>query len=243
MDNQVSVKDDYWPHALRQLAAERPLAKKLVVVAEISQPWGAESDRQLYTALVPPESLEQVLNHPGGIGHEVTTTGPHPARFRGAFDYAPIFTIETNGAVPEDLEPLVVAWEAGGRTVLLPDQGFLMTYGLVPRSVQSKEGDVLHWDDPTKNVHDVVVAKMVSVTHYDLQSEARVSIDRDYLQDYATVRNRSLVQVYYACNQGPPGAEDEHLLRGRSVLEVTLRGRLVEIRRDLGDRSHLFAQV
>lgn len=243
MDGNVPMSDDYWPHSLRQLADEKPLAQKLVVVAEISQPWGAESNRWLYTALVPPESLEQILNHPGGIGHEVTTTGPHPARFRGSFHYEPSFTIEAAGIIPEDLEPLVVAWEAGGRTVLLPDQGFLMTYGLVPRSLQSKEGDVIHWDDPTKGLHDVVVAKMVSVFHYELQSEARVSINRDYLQDYATVRNRSLVQVFYASNVGPLHAEEERLLRGSSVLEVKLKGRLVDIRRDLRDKSQFFAQV
>jgi hypothetical protein len=243
MDGNVTIDDDYWPHSLRQLAAEKPLAQKQVVVAEISQPWGAESYRQLYTALVPPDALEQILNHPGGIGHEVTTTGPHPARFRGSFHYEPSFTIAADGAISEDLEPLVVGWEAGGRTVLLPDQGFLMTYGLVPRPVQSKEGDVIHWDDPTKGLHDVVVTKMVSAFHYELQSEARISIDRDYLRDYATVRNRSLVQVFYASNVGPLHAEEERLLRGNSVQEVKLKGRLVDIRIDLRDNSQLLAQV
>ncbi len=126
---------------------------------------------------------------------------------------------------------------------MLPDQGFLMTYGLVPRLVQSKEGDVIHWDDPTTGHHDIVVAKMVSKFHYELQSEARVSIDRDYLRDYATVRNRSLVQVFYASNLGPLQAEEERLLCGSSMQEFKLKGRLVDIRIDLRDKTQLLAQV
>jgi hypothetical protein len=243
MTSNVTISDDYWPYPLRQIADEKPLGSNLVVVAEISQPWGTESYRHLYTALAPPEALGQLLNHPGGIGHKVSTSGPHPARYQGSFSYEPRFAISANRAVSGDLEPLVVGWEAGGRTVLLPDQGFLMTYGLVPRSVQSKEGDVIHWDDPTTGQHDIVVAKMVSKFHYELQSEARVSIDRDYLQDYATVRNRSLVQVFYASNLAPLQAEEERLLCGNSMQEFKLKGRLVDIRIDLRDKTKLLAQV
>jgi hypothetical protein len=90
--------------------------------------------------------------------------------------------------VPEGLEPLIVAWQAGGRTILVPDQGFLMTYGLIPRSVQSATIE--------RPRHDVVIAKMASKYFFERRSEARVTIDREYLQDYATVRNRSPIQVF-----------------------------------------------
>ena len=90
---------------------------------------------------------ETLLKNPGGIGHEITTSGPHPSPSKGSFVYKPEFSIWSGGYVSEGFEPLVVAWTTGNRTVLLPDQGFLMTYGLVPRTVKSKHGDAIHWDD------------------------------------------------------------------------------------------------
>src|SRR5262245_50404854 len=198
-----------------------------VVVAEISKPWGDESYRHLYTALAPPERVAELLARPGGIGHEVTTTGPHPSSFRGSFDYEPGFSIWAAEIVPEGLEPLIVAWQAGGRTILVPDQGFLMTYGLIPRSVQSATGDLIHWDDIARHRQYVVIAKMVSKDSFELQSEARVAIDREYLQDYATVRNCSLIQVFYASNDGPLTTEDQDMLARKAGQEFKLKGRLV----------------
>ena len=144
MTDKLLIDAEYWPHPLRHIPNENPIATKHVVVAEISKPWGVESYRHIYTALAPPERVQELLSHPGGIGHNVTTTGPHPSPFRGAFHYEPGFSIWAGEVVPEGLEPLVIAWEAGGRTILVPDQGFLMTYGLVPRSVQSAIGDLIH---------------------------------------------------------------------------------------------------
>jgi hypothetical protein len=241
--DKLLIDDEYWPHPLRHIPYENPIATKHVVVAEISKPWGVESYRHIYTALAPPERVQELLSHPGGIGHNVTTTGPHPSPYRGSFHYEPGFSIWAGEVVPEGLEPLVIAWEAGGRTILVPDQGFLMTYGLVPRSVQSAIGDLIHWDDVTRPQHDVVIAKMVSEYFFELKSEARVSIDLDYLRDYATVRNRSLIHVFYASNVGPAKAEDRYILAGNVSQEFKLKGRLVDLRIAPQSKSQVLAQV
>lgn len=240
----MNVGDNYWPAPLEHIAAENPTETRNVVVAEISTPWGPNSYRHLYTALAPVDCVEELLARPGGIGHEVSTTGPHPAPYRGSFDYEPRFWIWAGETVDEGLEPLVVGWEAVTRSVLIPDQGFLMTYGLVPRVVQSESGDSVHWDDLAKPQHDVVVAKMVSESDYLEQKQAAVvTIDREYLEDYATLRNCSLIQVYYATNQCPLDTQDREVLDGKEAQEFKLPGRLLDIRMDLESGSELIAQV
>ncbi len=85
MADKLLIDDEYWPHPLRHIPNENPIATKHVVVAEISKPWGVESYRHIYTALAPPERVEELLGHPGGIGHNVTTTGHIPPRFVAPF--------------------------------------------------------------------------------------------------------------------------------------------------------------
>lgn len=211
----MNVDDDYWPTPLEYIAAENPTATKQVVVAEISMPFGPKSYRHLYTALAPSDRVEELLARrgQGGVGDEVSTSGPHPAASHGAFDYEPKFWIWAGESIPDGLEPLVVGWRAGTRSVLIPDQGFLMTYGLLPRVVQSDTGDSVHWDDLEKPQHDIVVAQMVSEFHYlELKQAARVTIDREYLEDYAKVRNCSLIQMYYARSQSPLEPRDRAVM-------------------------------
>ena len=237
------VDKKYWPSSLQQMASEQPLQEPYVLVAQISRPWGAESHRHIYTALISPSLKEMIVNRQGGIGHEITTTGPHPSPYKGSFEYTPKFSIWAGEMVPEGLEPLVVAWSTGNKTVLIPDQGFLMTYGLVPRTVRSEDGDLIHWDDPQKPRYDVVIAKMVSEFYFELKSEAYIKIDREYLQDYATVRNQSMVQVYYAMNTGQITEDDQRALAGKDMQEFKIPGRLLDVRLDSDHRDMVIAQV
>ncbi len=237
------IDENYWPYPLRDLRDEDPLASRHVIVADISKPWGDRSIRNLFTALAPIELVNGIIAHPGGIGTEVSTTGPHPSSYNGSFDYVPRFTIWAGDLAAEGLEPLVVSWKSGSRTILLPDQGFLMTYGLVPRSQKSKNGDLIHWDDLERPYHDVVVSKMVSEYYYDLKSEAKVTIDREYLQDYATLRNQALVHVYYVMNTDDLMPEDVKALSGKDINEFKLSGRLIDIRIDHRSSKQLTAQI
>ncbi len=243
MIDNYFIDEDYLPHPLRDLRDENPFASKQVVVADISKPWGDGSIRNLFTALAPVELVDEIIAHPGGIGTEVTTTGPHPSSYNGSFDYEPRFSIWAGEIATEGLEPLVVSWRAGARTILLPHQGFLMTYGLVPRSEKSENGDLILWDDLERPYHNVVVSKMVSEYHFDLKSEAKVTIDREYLQDYAALRNHALVQVFYVMNTDDLVPEDIGALSGKDIREFKLSGRLIDIRIDPRFRSQLTAQV
>lgn len=243
MNKNDSIDENYWPHPLRDLRDEDPLASKHVIVADISKPWGDGSIRNLFTALAPVELVSEIIAHPSGIGTEVTTTGPHPSSYNGSFDYVPKFSIWAGEIAAEGLEPLVVSWRAGSRIILLPDQGFLMTYGLVPRSQKSENGDLIHWDDLERPYQDVVVSKMVSEYYYDLKSEAKVTIDREYLQDYATLRNMALVHVYYVMNTDDLVPEDIKALSGKNIHELKLSGRHIDIRIDNRSNSQLTAQI
>ena len=243
MNKNDFIDENYWPHPLRDLRDEDLLASKHVIVADISKPWGDRSIRNLFTALAPVELVNEIIAHPGGIGTEVTTTGPHPSSYNGSFDYVPRFSIWAGEIAAKGLEPLVVSWRAGSRTILLPDQGFLMTYGLVPRSQKSENGDLIHWDDLERPYHDVVVSKMVSEYYYDLKSEAKVTIDREYLQDYATLRNQALVHVFYVMNTDDLVPEDIKALSGKDIKEFKLSGRLIDIRIDHRFSTQLTAQV
>ncbi len=113
------LPDAWLPAWLRDLATDDSLAIDSVIVAEIA----ATTDeyrryRQRFTALVPPEHLDAVLAHPGGIGHDVDARGPHPVASRGTWAYAPHFWIDAIAALPDGLEPLVASWEAASRRVL-----------------------------------------------------------------------------------------------------------------------------
>jgi len=192
----TAVADDWWPSSLVQFADEKPLSGDYVVVAEISKPWGPGSDKLLYTALVPMDRKDELLSYRGSIGYEADSSGPRPSASQGEFDYKPSFYIQ-GLEIGCDFEPLVIRWESAGKTVLLPDQGFLMTYGLIPRYCEN--GETL-WDDPANRVFDVVKVEPPSEYCYKLIRESRVLIRREYLQDYATVRNMSLFQTYFVAN-------------------------------------------
>ncbi len=233
------MDENYWPYPLRDLQNENPLASKQVIVAEISSPWDSFSAKKILTALAPKKLVKKILENPGGIGTEVSTTGPHPS----TENYIPKFSIWAGGISSEGLEPLVVSWRTGSKTVLLPDQGFLMTYGLVPRTIKSEDGDTIHWDDLERPFYDVVISKTVSEYYYELKSEAKVSIDDEYLQDYATLRNRALVQVFYTMNSDDLVPKDIKALLGKESQEYKFKGRHIVIRIDHRNKSKLNAQV
>lgn len=175
-----TVPDDWWPEWLCDLAAEDPLSADRVVVAAIEgTPIEYHRYRHVYTALVPPNRLDTVLKRRGGIGHDVSASGPHPVDNRGVWNYAPRFWVEVGASLPKGLEPLVVSWESNGKTVLWPDQGFLMTYGLVPRLVVGGDVPAMHWDDVATPQTDVVVATAVSAYSFPAHSAASVAVDRD----------------------------------------------------------------
>lgn len=241
----TSIPDDWWPPWLKDLGTEDPLASDPVVVAAIE-----ETDdllkhyRQLFTALVPVEQLNGILQSPGGIGFDVRTSGPHPVDSSGTWGYVPRFWIGASEAIPDGLEPLVVSWHSGNEFVLWPDPGFLMTYGLVPRLVTTGTAPILYWDDPEGPRTNVVLVRPVSSYDFPAYTGASVAIASDVLQDYSTIRRRALVQVYYLQGAGFPDDETRRLLGDQQIAQFRVKGRLLDLRLLLDkDDQRVLAQV
>lgn len=221
---------DYWPAPLAHLTA--PYLREVdeaVIVAEISdEPAnGCMGMRQLYTALIPLPELKEVLATPGGIGSRVESWGPHPCVGpEGGYDSS--FWIR--GVTGSDqYETLVNAWEIHNQIVMVPDNGLLMCYGLVPRLV---DGDTICWDDPTKPVFDVVRAKPLSIyrvpNHY---SNAFIRIRREYLEDYLSLKGCAAVGVYYEERYTSDDPTIQAALGTEEAIELKLPGRKLIIRR------------
>ena len=67
---------------------------------------------------------------------------------------------------------------------------------------------------------------------YDLPgyTGASVKVARDFLEDYATIRGRALVQVYYVQRSGPLTDELRGIFDNAQIVEFRLKGRLLDLR-------------
>jgi len=146
----------------------------------------------LYTAMVSLKEVDSVLRTLGGIGHGVSSDARHQA-FVTDGSYFPAFYIAGPGG--KRFESLIHTWLNHNKTVLLPDSALLMSYGLTPRIM--KDGG-LSWDDPDRLVYDVVQVTPVSV--YSIEggsTTARVTVRRDYLEDYLSIKGCAAVATYW----------------------------------------------
>lgn len=112
-----------------------------------------------FTALVPAADLSAVLSLPRGLEHEVSASGPRP--WGGAAPtYDPSFWVRAHNLPAKRYEPLILSWRSNDQTVLVPDPRFLMTYGLVPRTLSKGK---IAFDDPQAPAFDVVEVDPPSV--------------------------------------------------------------------------------
>jgi len=207
--------DDFWPQPLRHCA--RPLvtaADEDVTIGEItSEPVdGFSGNRMLYTALVPLEEVDSVLREVGGIGHGVRSDPRHPA-FRIGGSYSPPFSIDGPDQ-SKRFESLVHTWLNHNKTVILPDSALLMSYGLIPRI--SKD-DRIFWDDPDRLVYDVVRVIPLSTYSTGASTTARVTIRRDYLEDYLGLKGCAAVATDWDERYSSDDPEVAALMGGRGA--------------------------
>jgi hypothetical protein len=192
----ISLAPNAWPAPLAHCG--KPLLDPLhdyVTIGEISsQPAGGYmGNRFSYTALVRPQDLSAVLNLEGGINCDVQTGSPLPVEAPTA-DFLPRFWI-TLPTPDSRLESLVVKWESHNRLVLLPDNAFLMTYRLIPET--SKDGSI-SWHDLEKPLYNVV--RVIPVSRFEVMkgyTDAKVTVLRDYLEDYLSRRECVAVATYF----------------------------------------------
>jgi hypothetical protein len=91
-------------------------------------------------------------------------------------------------------ESLIAVWDNSKHTVLQAHVELLDAYRLVPRYLA--KGTVC-WDDLSRPVYDVVRVEPVSTYTLDGYSTARVTVLRDYLEDFLKQRACAAVAVYF----------------------------------------------
>jgi hypothetical protein len=199
------------------------------VVAEVSsEPVATYSGTRLFaTALVPLHLVDVIVTNPGGIGWEVDSWGPEPS-VDPDVSYFSTLWIEGRES-GERFETLTPSWSRHNKRVLAIDNGFLMCYGLVPRVVESTAEII--WDDPSKPQYDVVRIKPVSqYTMPNRYSTARISVDRNYLEDYLSLKQCAAVGVYYEERYSNNDQIFTTLLNGKPHKEFIWQGRRVVIK-------------
>lgn len=189
------LADGSWPGPLKHCS--RPLvsdADEEVTIGEVtSEPVGGfTGNRMLYAAMVPLDEVASVIGTVGGIGHGVGTDARRPA-YGTADSYFPAFSIAGPGS--KRFESLVHTWLNHNKRVFLPDSALLMCYGLIPRIM--KDGRI-SWDDPDRLVYDVVrITPLSDYTIEEGSTTARVTIRRDYIEDYLSIRECAAVATYW----------------------------------------------
>jgi hypothetical protein len=223
----VKKLSNYWPKSVAHL--KEPYDDGVsdhVIIAEISKASrnGYKGQRLISTALVPLDKLKVVLNTPGGIGWEVKSWGPLPCVDAGEI-YNTQFWIEGKKGSDERFQTIINAWSYHNQEVVLPDNVMLMAYGLVPR--QLNDG-IVCWDDPHAPTYDVLHVKS-RVDHSAKGTEplAQITIRRDYLEDYCSLKGCAAVAVYYEERFSADDKTFERVLNGKKGVELQLPGRLL----------------
>ncbi len=203
-----------------------------VVVAELSsnQERGYQGVRELNTALVPIDRLDEILTSTAEMGWRVDSWGPRPIVEEGQV-YSTDFWIQGIGGRDDRLEPVVVGWNSHNKTVVMPSNGLLMTYGLSPR-VQ-KDPDRIIWDDLSEPTYNVISVKPLS--HYTVPntySGCEVKIDRRYLEDFSSLKGCAVVAVYYEDRWSASDDELEEILQDKEGVSLVYPGRTISISRN-----------
>ncbi|MFQ5473042.1 MAG: hypothetical protein ACE5FA_09185, partial [Dehalococcoidia bacterium] len=216
-------------------------------MAEISAPLGEQSYLRLLTAVVDPTLAREIVERPGAIGHEVDASGPPGASRRGELgDYDPRFWIfgGDTGDARIELEPLVLAWNAKDETILQVDPRFLMTYGLSPRRRTESGGNYIDcWDDVAAPRERIILAKAVSRFSFSLKQPAWVRVHRDYLQDYCSLRGKTLLQVFIASGTGVPDQHTSALLGADQFADFETPGHMFWLRPMMSEEHLLNVQA
>lgn len=235
------MSEDWWPAPLAHIAGEDPWDNENVIVAEIrsfdEKPHAGQ--RGAFTTLVPLDQIEKVKAAFAGLDHDVSTSGPHPYYDQDS-PFTPRFWVGAKGLPSDEYEPLILTWTSHDKTVLQPDPGFLMTYGLAQRSV---EDEMVYWDDPQAPRHNVVSVTAPSIWKFPLGTHAYVSISRDYLQDYLTLRHKALVQIFWEIRWSKIDPEIKKMLGDEEGVNIDYSDRRMQIGRAMGEHDSMFAQV
>ncbi len=155
--------------------------------------------------------------------------------------YVPSFWIFNGGSMKTSIEPLIPSWHSHVNTTLVPDLGFLMTYALVPR-ILSLQGE-MRWDDPKLPRRDIVVSQPHSAYHWGNAKRAFVEIEREYLQDYASLRQMGIAMFFWEKRIVQNDDELSELLGDDECYTKSLPGAMIRCSRLPSSGTPMCAQI
>jgi hypothetical protein len=101
----------------------------------------------------------------------------------------------------------------------------------------------VHWDDLAGPVRDIVKVTAPSVYSFSkMKIPASVSISREYLQDYLTLRRKALVQSFMERRFSPTDSEIEERLGSEQCVDLDTLNRRLRMARISGERI-IFTEV
>ena len=210
-----------------------------IITSKINGYWGTTL---LSTALVPNEDLDDLLSSYSSSGYEVENNGPFPD-LGDDEEYINIHQIR--GLNGKTYKPLIHYWTNHNKTTILPIPELLMVYGLTPRNIQNR----VVWDDLRKPVFTVIDNLSRSDYYFDeangyINSDAFVKIRKDYLEDYAKLKNASIVAFYFE-ERWISGEDDfiEKQLAGKPIVEYKLPSNRLKLMKTLADKYNFNCQV
>lgn len=237
------MQSDWWPKLLQFIPKDNIWAETKVPVARLFSIQNGSyhpGEYRGFTALVPVADLPAVTAASRGLDHEVSASGPRP--WDGAAPtYNPSFWVGGRGLPKEQYEPLILSWTSNDQTVLVPDPRFLMTYGLVPRTLS--KGKVV-FDDPQTPIFDVADIDPPSKWDFPNRTTSIARISRDHLQDYLTLRGMALFEIFYAIAVGEPDQESLDQLAGQENVDFEYDDRTLNLIHTMRRGEHsITAQV
>ncbi len=235
------MDESWWPQSLSHIAKDAPWDHADVMVAEIkSFEDGTHSGhRHAFSVLIPVDKLDTVMAAARNLDHEVSCNGPLPD-YRADRPHHPKFWVDARGLPDDKYEPLVLSWRSHDKTVLQLEPGFLITYGLVPRGIHD---GAVHWDDPRAPRPAVATVSAPSTWDFPRGTHAYVTIAKDYLQDYLSLRHMALVQIFWEMRWSNIDKETEAALGRDESVEIEFADRRFQLGRAVGDKQTVCAQV
>ena len=221
------MKKDWYPNALNDLKNYNPFESDYITIGKF-QAKEYNYDK-IITALVPLEILPLLKGD--SINFNIDTSGPHSMPPDEKHEFIPRFWIWTS-LNDTELEPLVISWESSNYSTFWPDQGFLMSYGLIPRFIPKSQK--VHWDEPQVPKHDVIIMK--PLTHFDWGNapETYIKVQKDFVCDYSTLRKKAIVQIYWkALLIEEDDDELESLLKDKEYRKFEFEDRVIELSRHI----------
>jgi hypothetical protein len=195
---------------------------------------GSRGMRKLTTALVPLNRLKQVVNGGGAQGWLRMEFSDGSVHRKAGVIHGPFDLVTPAGLATE---ALVERWTNHNILVSVPQNRLVATYGLQPRVIDSDQS--VRWDDPEHITYDVVEVRAFS--KYEIPNEytrSEVLLRRAYAEDYAGLRSRAIVAVYYEEHSVTKDAELDALLGAEEYRRIDVPGIGIEIKRIPGNTEY-----